>query len=126
MRTSLAIPNDILDKFDATWQAEGFGSRSRAMREAMTEYVEQHHTLETAEGTITGVITFDYEYESVIEQIHDIQHEYQNTIISTNHTHQGNWCLETLFVKGNIEEIRQLVYELKNFDSVRQVQFMFI
>ncbi|ELY54673.1 transcription regulator [Natronococcus amylolyticus DSM 10524] len=126
MRTSLAVPDGILEEFDATWRAEGIDSRSRAVREAMAEYVERHRTLETTTGSVTGVVVFDYEHESVIERLHDVQHDYQDAIVSTSHAHQGDWCLETVFVEGEAERVRRLVYRLKDFDGVRRVRFMFL
>lgn len=126
MRTSLNVPEDVLDEFDETWQAEGLSSRSRAIREAMAEYVESHTDLERTEGTVAAAVVFDYEHTAVIEDLHDIQHEYQGVISSTSHTHQGDWCLETLFCRGNVAEIRKLVYKLKDFDHVRRVNVMLI
>ena len=41
MRTSLNVPEEVLAEFDETWQAEGLASRSRAIREAMAEYVHK-------------------------------------------------------------------------------------
>ncbi|MES3518099.1 MAG: ribbon-helix-helix protein, CopG family [Natronomonas sp.] len=126
MRTSLAVPEEVLEEFDATWQAEGLDSRSRAVREAMAEYVERHHRLETADGRVTGVVVFDYEHDQVIEALHEAQHEFQEVIVSTSHAHQGEWCLETLFVDGDSETIRSLVYALKDFDGVRRVRVMLL
>ena len=124
MRTSLAVPEDDLEAFDATWQAEGLESRSRAIREAMAEYVERHHALEAVDGTVVGTLVFDYEHEAVIERLHDVQHSYQDVIVSTSHAHHGEWCLETLFVDGDADRVRGLAYELKNFDGVRRVRSM--
>lgn len=124
MRTSLAVPEELLSEFDATWQKEGLDSRSRAIREAMAEYVERHEALETADGPVAGVVVFDYEHEEVIENLHGVQHTYQDVIVSTSHAHRGEWCLETLFVDGDAAAVRELVYRLKDFDGVRRVRTM--
>lgn len=42
MRTSLNIPDDVVDEFDRVWQDEGLENRSRTVREAMLEYIEAH------------------------------------------------------------------------------------
>jgi CopG family transcriptional regulator, nickel-responsive regulator len=126
MRTSLNVPEDVLREFDDTWQAEGLDSRSRAIREAMAEYVESHTELERTTGTVAAAVVFDYEHTAVIEQLHDVQHEHQDVISATSHTHQGDWCLETLFCRGEVGPIRELVYRLKDFDSVRRVNVMLI
>lgn len=122
MRTSLAVPEEVLDAFDETWQTEGLDSRSRAIREAMQEYVERHSDLEAAAGTVTAAVVYDYEHERTIEALHDVQHDYQDVIISTSHAHQGDWCLETVFCSGEAARLRQLVYQLKDFDGVRRVK----
>jgi CopG family nickel-responsive transcriptional regulator len=124
MRTSLNVPDDVLDAFDETWQAEGIDSRSRAVREAMREYVESHAELEAAEGDVVAVLAFDYEHDAVVHDLHAIQHEFGDVIAATNHVHHGEWCLETAFCDGPAEEVRELVYQLRDFDSVARVTVM--
>ncbi len=124
MRTSLNVPEDVLGEFDEAWQAEGLDSRSRAIREAMAEYVESHTDLERLAGPVAAAVVFDYEHTHVIEALHDVQHEYQGVITATSHTHQGEWCLETVFCRGEAREIREFVHRLKDFDRVRRVNVM--
>ncbi|QZA88470.1 ribbon-helix-helix protein, CopG family [Salinarchaeum sp. IM2453] len=126
MRTSLAVSEEMLDEFDAVREKEGIESRSRAIREAMAEYIERHQRLESVTGDITGVIVFDYEYEHVVTELHTVQHEHADTIISTSHAHHGEWCLETLFVDGPAASVRNLVYRLKSFDGIHRVRTMFL
>ena len=121
MRTSLNIPETMLEEFDRTWKAEGLDSRSRALREAIQEYVESHHRLERASGTVVAAVVFDYEHDEIIEDLHNTQHDFQGVIDTTCHVHQGEWCLETVFCRGEASRIRQLVYRLKNFDAVGRV-----
>lgn len=126
MRTSLNIPDDVLETFDETWQAEGLNSRSRAVREAMQEYIEGHARLEDAEGDIVAAVIFDYEHHDVIEELHTIQHDYQDVINTTSHVHQGDWCLETVFCTGDAERVRRLVYQVRDFDAVGRVKLMLL
>ncbi|WP_440771311.1 CopG family ribbon-helix-helix protein [Natronorubrum sp. DTA28] len=121
MRTSLNVPEEMLAEFDRTWQAEGLDSRSRALREAIQEYVESHHQLEQARGTVAATVVFDYVHEAIIEDLHEIQHEFQSEIDTTCHVHHGEWCLEAVFCHGSAERIRSLVYHLKDFDAVGRV-----
>ncbi|EMA42103.1 CopG family ribbon-helix-helix protein [Halococcus hamelinensis] len=121
MRTSFSIPDDLVAEFDETWQSEGLESRSRGVREAMQEYVESHVRLEAVDGTVVAMINFDYTYEPVIRALHDVQHEFQDVITTTNHIHEGEWCLETLFCRGAANQIRELVYALRDFDDVNRV-----
>lgn len=125
MRTSLNIPMDVLETFDDTWRSEGLESRSRAVREAIQEYVERHRRLEELTGKATAAVAFDYEHTLVIGDLHTVQHEYQDVIETTHHTH-GEWCLETIFCRGSAGRIRELVYRLRDFDAVGRVNVMFL
>lgn len=126
MRTSLNIPQDELDTFDSIWEAEGLESRSRAVREALHEYIERHTQIEQIAGDVVAAIAFDYEHTLIIGELHTIQHEFEDMIETTHHTHQGDWCLETIFCEGSATQIRNLVYQLRDFDAVGRVNVMFL
>ena len=122
MRTSLNVPDELLAAFDETWEAEGLDSRSRAVREAMQEYVERHTRLEDAEGDVVAALVFDYDHHDVIEELHTVQHDFQDVVQATSHVHQGEWCLEAAYCRGSAERVRGLAYRLRDFDGVGRVK----
>ncbi len=126
MRTSFNIPDEVVEEFDAVWQEQDLESRSRAVREAMLEYIEAHSRLEATTGEVVALIGFDYRHHDVIRELHGVQHDYQEVILNTSHTHQGEWCLESLFCRGPAERVRDLTYRLRDFDGVRRVKVMVI
>ncbi|MFB6121033.1 MAG: CopG family ribbon-helix-helix protein [Halobacteriaceae archaeon] len=126
MRTSFNVPNDLVAEFDRVWRDEGIDNRSRAVREAMREHVEAHTRLEEFSGDVVALVSFDYRHHDVIADLHGVQHEYQDVILNTSHTHQGEWCLEALFCRGEVGRVRELTYRLRDFDGVRRVKNMVI
>jgi CopG family nickel-responsive transcriptional regulator len=126
MRTSFNIPDDVVAEFDRVWQEEGIENRSRAVREAMLAYVESHSRLENTSGEVVALVGFDYQHHDVIRELHGVQHDYQDVILNTSHTHQGEWCLESLYCRGPAERVRELTYKLRDFDAVRRVKVMVI
>jgi CopG family nickel-responsive transcriptional regulator len=126
VRTSFNIPDELIDEFDRVWQDEGIDNRSRAVREAMHEYIEAHSRLEQLTGNVVALIAFDYHHHDVIEELHTVQHDYQDVILNTSHTHQGDWCLESLFCRGTVERVRGLSYQLSDFDGVHRVKLMIL
>lgn len=126
MRTSFNIPDGVVEEFDQVWQDEGLDNRSRAVREAMQEYIESHSQLETISGDVIALIAFDYRHHEVIEELHGVQHAFQDVILNTSHTHQGEWCLESLFCHGAGQQVRELTYRLRDFDGVNRVKLMII
>jgi len=126
MRTSFNIPDKVVEEFDQVWQEEGIDNRSRAVREAMQEYIESHSRLEDLSEDVIALIAFDYRHHDVIEALHGVQHDYQDVILNTSHTHQGEWCLESLFCHATGERVRELTYRLRDFDGVNRVKIMVI
>ncbi|MFO8115848.1 MAG: ribbon-helix-helix protein, CopG family [Halorubrum sp.] len=126
MRTSVNVPADLRDEFDRVWREEGMDNRSRAVREAMREYVESHTRLESMTGEVVALVGFDYRHHDVIRELHGVQHAYQDVILNTSHTHQGEWCLESLFCRGDAARVRDLSYRLRDFDAVNRVKVMVI
>lgn len=126
MRTSFNIPDETVEEFDRVWENEGLDNRSRAVREAIQEYIESHSRLEDMTGEVIALLGFDYLHHEVIQELHSIQHEYQDVILNTSHTHQGEKCLESLFCRGDVLRIRDLSYQLRNFDGVHRVKIMVI
>lgn len=124
MRTSLNIPDADLEAFDAVWREEGYDSRSRAVREAIQEYVESHSRLESLSGEVAAIVAFDYVHDEVIAELHGVQHAFQDVIDTTSHTHQGEWCLEAVFCRGEASRVRELVYRLRDFDDVYRVEVL--
>jgi CopG family nickel-responsive transcriptional regulator len=62
----------------------------------------------------------------VIEALHGIQHDFQGVILNTSHTHQGEWCLESLFCRGPAEGVLESTGRLRDFDGVRRVKVVVI
>jgi len=126
MRTSFNIPDAVVEEFDRVWREQGIENRSRAVREAMLAYVEAHDRLEDTTGEVVALVGFDYRHDEVIRELHGVQHDYQDVILNTSHTHQGEWCLESLYCRGDAGRVRELTYALRDFDAVRRVKVMVI
>nr|WP_276270942.1 CopG family transcriptional regulator [Halomicroarcula sp. GDY20] len=75
---------------------------------------------------MVALVAFDYRHHDVIGDLHAVQHEYQDVILNTSHTHQGEWCLESLFCRGRVGRVRELSNRLRDFDGVRRVKIMVI
>lgn len=126
MRTSFNIPDDLLTKFDHTWEHEGLDSRSRAVREALREYIEAHTRLEEVSGEVTTLLAFDYDYEVSTGDLHDVEDDFQDIITTTAHSNEGDWNLQTVFCRGDADRIRELVYQLRNFDAIGRVKVLIL
>ena len=64
MRTSFNIPDEVVEEFDRVWREQELENRSRAVREAMLEYIESHSRLEETTGEIVALVAFDYRHQT--------------------------------------------------------------
>lgn len=126
MRTSVNVPDEVLSTFDETWRAQGLDSRSRAVREAIREYVTRHTELSDLAGDAVATVVIDYEHGAVVADLHAIQHDFEDVVGTTAHMHHGERCLESIFCRGPAERIRALVHRLRDFDAVARVNVMFL
>jgi len=66
------------------------------------------------------VLIYDHHRKDLLNKITDIQHNYQNVIISTQHIHlDHDNCLEIIAVRGNPKEVKKLADILKAIKGVK-------
>jgi len=59
-------------------------------------------------------MTYDHHKRELVNVLLDIQHDFQETIISTQHVHlDHHHCLEIIAVKGSSSEVENLATTLK-------------
>jgi CopG family nickel-responsive transcriptional regulator len=71
---------------------------------------------------VAGAITliYDHHKRDVLSKVTDIQHGFQQVIISTQHIHLDHHnCLEIIAARGKAEEVQRLADALKSIKGVR-------
>jgi CopG family nickel-responsive transcriptional regulator len=78
----------------------------------------------TEGGIVAGVIviTYNHHKRDLVGKMLDIQHDFQEFIISTQHIHLTHHnCLEIIAAKGEAAKIEQLASKLKSLVGVKHV-----
>ncbi|ELY97799.1 CopG family transcripitonal regulator [Natrialba aegyptia DSM 13077] len=88
---SVSMPEELLNQIDQFADNHGYTGRSEVLREASRNLLGEFEDkkLEDIEGDVVVIIAFNYEHEAVIEEIHDVQHQFQDVITTTDHIHEG-------------------------------------
>jgi CopG family transcriptional regulator, nickel-responsive regulator len=120
IRFGVSLDKDLSQKFDERIKRKSYTNRSEAIRDLIRQdLVEQ----EWRQGTeIAGAITliYDHHKRELLNKITDIQHDFQNLIISAQHIHLDHHnCLEIVAVKGNPFEAERLASSLKAVKGVK-------
>jgi len=128
-RVSLTLPQDLLDELDRSLKAQGYTSRSEAVRDALRDFLADYKWRQELKGEHLGVVMLVYEHDvrGLIDALMDIQHASSSIISAVQHLHVDTKnCLETLIVRGPSEEIRKLVDRLGALRGVKQAKLVVV
>ncbi len=125
VRFGVSIEEDLHDKFNERIKKLGYENRSEAIRDLMrNSFVEDKWNRNSI--VVGGIsIVYDHHKRELLNKIMDLQHNYHEIIISTQHVHlTHNDCLEILITKGNALTIKELYGKIKALKGVGHVSIM--
>jgi CopG family nickel-responsive transcriptional regulator len=120
-RISLSISGDLLKEFDSLADSIGHPNRSKAVSEAMREFLARRKWDLAKKGRASGVIlvTYDHHSRGVNKALTELQHEYPDAVSATMHIHLSkHTCLEAIAFKGGADRIRSLAKTLQSQKGV--------
>ena len=121
-RFGISLDKELIEAFDRHIKAQGYQSRSEALRDLIRESLLHKKRMEG--GLVAGaiVMTYDHHKRELVNRLIDIQHDFHDLIISTQHVHLDHEnCLEVIAVKGNAPEIEKLSSALKVLVGVKHL-----
>ncbi|MBI4778619.1 nickel-responsive transcriptional regulator NikR [Candidatus Desantisbacteria bacterium] len=114
VRFGISLDKELLDRFDTFICAQNYSNRSEAIRDLIRESLVRDEWIQEEEiaGTIT--LVYDHHQRELVNTLIDIQHDFHQLIISTQHIHLDHHnCMEIVVVKGKPAEIKELSQQLK-------------
>lgn len=111
MRFSVAMPEDLLIRFDQLVSRRGLAkNRSEVVRDLVREaLVEEECAYPGAEVMGTLTIVYNHHANDLQDKLHSIQHDYCDNVISTMHVHvDEHSCLEVILLRGEVEVVQQI------------------
>lgn len=127
MRFSVAMPEDLLVRFDHLVARRGLAkNRSEVVRDLVRDaLVEDECATPGAEVVGTLTIVFNHHASDLQEKLHAIQHEFFDMIICSTHVHldQRN-CLEAIVLRGEtglVQDVANMILGTKGVKNGRLV-----
>lgn len=120
-RISLSVPNPLLEEFDALSNTLGHPNRSRAVSEAMREFLSNRKWDIARKGRVPGVIllTYDHHAGGIGQALTELQHDYPDVVTATMHIHLSKHvCLEVIAFNGDASRVRSLAKILRSRKGV--------
>ena len=120
VRFGVSLDKELLEKFDRLVEQRDYSNRSEALRDLIREELVKKEWQEGKE--VAGAITliYDHHKRKLLNVLTGIQHDFQRTIISTQHIHlDHDNCLEIIAVRGGTDEIQNLSNRLRSIKGVK-------
>ena len=121
-RFGVSLEEDLLKKFDRLIKERRYTNRSESIRDLIRQELVKEQWQKGKEIAGAVILIYDHHKRELVPKLTDIQHDFQNIIISTQHIHlDHNNCLEIIAVKGNSGDTRKLADTLRAVKHVKHV-----
>jgi len=120
VRFGVSLEKELLDKFDKLSKEKQYPNRSEAIRDLIREELVKREWVEGKE--VAGAITlvFDHHKRELMNTLTDIQHDFYQLIISSQHVHlDHDNCLEIIVVRGKPRGVKELADKLRATKGVK-------
>ena len=120
-RIGVAIPTELLEKFDRFIEDQGYANRSEAFRDLIRDKLVGV-AVETPDAAVVGTVTliYDHHFRMLPNKLMDLQHGFHDVVSATTHAHlDHHTCLEVIVLKGASKRVRKLADLLIGAKGVR-------
>lgn len=127
MRFSVAMPEDLLIRFDRLVARRGLAkNRSEVVRDLVRDaLVEDECALPGVEVMGTLTIVYDHHANDLQEKLHNIQHDFCDSVVSSMHVHvDSHTCLEVIVLRGEtglVQDVANLILGTKGVQNGKLV-----
>ena len=120
IRFGVSLPIDLLKNFDLFIQEQNYTNRSEAIRDLIRKELIREEWAQKREIAGAIIIIYDHHVKKLMKKTTEIQHDYEDLIISTQHIHLDHHnCLEIIALKGNPEDANNLCAKLKALKGIK-------
>ncbi|MEN9316310.1 MAG: transcriptional regulator, CopG family [Pseudomonadota bacterium] len=129
-RFTISLDDHLADAFD-TWVAQrGYTARSEAVRDLIrAALAKQDITGGDGDSPCVAALSYVYNHEErdLAERLTQLQHAHHDVATSTMHAHLDHaHCIEAVFLRGTLTEVRALADALCNQRGVYHGQLNLI
>ncbi|MFH1721239.1 MAG: nickel-responsive transcriptional regulator NikR [Candidatus Altiarchaeota archaeon] len=121
VRFGVSLPRSLVKNFDKVLREIGYDNRSKAIQDAITEFLKEKK-IRSGKEAVIGTISYLYDHHTsgVGEKIVSVQHDFGEGIKSMMHAHISHHsCVEVLIVAGKAAEVEKLA---GNISAIRGVE----
>jgi CopG family nickel-responsive transcriptional regulator len=124
-RIGVALPCELLEKFDRLIEGRGYANRSEAFRDLIRNELVQE-VWQSSDAEVFGTVTLVYNHHvhQLSDRLTELQHKYHSAIMSSLHVHlDHDNCLEVILVRGKATIVQSLANSLIATKGVKHGRF---
>ncbi len=120
IRFGVSLEDSLLKDFDRLIDDKKYPNRSEAIRDLIRDSLVEDEWKKQKDVAGTVTLVYDHHKRELMDLIVDIQHEYQDMIVSSQHAHLDHHnCLEVIIVRGKSDKIKGLSDRLRAVKGVK-------
>lgn len=125
-RFGVSMASQLLERFDALIEAQGYTNRSEAIRDLVRDrLVEADWETDKSRRVGALVLVYDHDTRTLGSRMTELQHQLGHLVVSSMHVHLDDRdCLEVIVMKGPGEEMRKLADRLLSLKGVKHGRLM--
>jgi len=120
VRFSVSLEEELLNELDLFSKDNNFANRSQALRHLIEKNIveKKWHCNNVVAGAV--VMIYDHHKKDILARSNDIQHDYFNVILSSQHFHLNHdMCLEIVTVRGKAKKLTELSDKLISIKGIK-------
>ena len=109
-RVGVSLDKELLAKFDALIEKQGYANRSEAIRDLIRAQLDRQQLEKGSTQAVAGIfLIYDHHAANLTDKLNRLQHNHLLHIIASTHIHLDHHnCLEIIILKGKVAEIQKL------------------
>jgi len=112
-RFGVSLEEELFNELDAIVRKHKFPNRSQAIRFLIRKNATEEAYEENKEVSGAVVIIYDHHKRELVNKSLNIQHEFANIILASQHVHLSHHnCLEIIALKGKASGLKALADKL--------------
>jgi CopG family nickel-responsive transcriptional regulator len=124
-RFTISLDENLATAFDELIRNRGYATRSEAVRDILRTHLQHDREQRDAKGSCVANLSYIYNHHEreLSERLANIQHAHHDLTISTMHAHLDHeHCIETVMLKGPVQQVRTFAQEIIAERGVRHGQ----
>jgi CopG family transcriptional regulator, nickel-responsive regulator len=121
-RFTISLDESLAQEFDTLIRARGYANRSEAVRDMLRNKLERDRLAREDAPYCVASLSYVYNHHErrLAERLTDLQHHAHDLVVSSMHVHlDHDHCLETLFLRGETQEVRGIAEKISAERGVR-------